>query len=312
MTRLLGFLLLAGCALDQLEGGAGPQESELAASVTACPAGTWCVESSPAGTSRIVGVWAASPDDVFAVGDGGLILRRTNDIWTTMTSGTTSNLLAVWGVSSSDVWACGASQTVLHFNGTAWSKVSSVMPTAATNAVWGSSATDVWFAGDSVVQHWNGSALTPASLSGQLLSISGTSPADVWVTGEGANVRHFDGTSWSPVQLTGLGGTHLAVEAIAPNDVWVSAANPGKETAHWDGTKWTVVTSGKGFFNGMSALGTNDVWGAGLSRRIGHWNGTAWTVEQPLGTTGTLWSVTTVPGHAWLVGDTGLIAHRSL
>jgi hypothetical protein len=63
-------------------------------------------------------------------------------------------------------------------------------------------------------------------------------------------------------------------------------------------------------WNGMSALSSTDIWGAGGSR-TGHWDGTAWTTETPFGSNAILWSVTTRPGNAWVVGSAGLIGHRT-
>lgn len=308
--RWIAFVLLAGCLNQDPREENDQALTEWQGQVTACPAGTWCLETSPApSTTLLHAVWAINPNDVFAVGDSGTILRRTNDVWSAMPSGTTNNLLAVWGTSSSDVWASGAMRTLLHFDGTQWSPVDGA--TTDLNAIWGSSASDVWFVGQGSVLHSSGGSPSGVmSFGGTLLSVFGTSPSDVWVTGERVGVHHFDGSAWSSPS-TGLGSSLLSVLAIAPGDVWVSAVVQGKETAHWDGARWTIVAS-RAFFNGMSAVGPSDVWGVGLNRKIGHWNGTAWTVEQPFGTSGTLWSVTTVPGHAWLVGDNNLIAHRSL
>ncbi|HEX8113386.1 MAG TPA: hypothetical protein VF516_36905 [Kofleriaceae bacterium] len=276
---------------------------------------TWCQETSPT-ANRLHGVWAASASDVFAVGDGGKILRRVNGTWTQMTSPTTNNLRGVWGLSSSDVWASGVAVngvgTVLHFNGTAWSLV----PGATTDleSVWAASSTDVWFAGSTVVLRWNGSAFSnPGNFAGPLLSVSGTSSNDVWVTGENTNVHHWNGSAWTtfmpPVGTTSF----LCVLAVAVNDVWVSDFMPGKETAHWTGgstTKWATAAASAGGWNGMSALASNDIWGAGGSH-AGHWNGSAWSQETPPGTNPILWSVTTRPGNAWVVGDNGLIDHRT-
>lgn len=303
-------LLLVGCVTLDPDDEVAPALSTSQGFVTACPAGTWCVETAPVSSSTLLhGVWAATADDVFAVGDGGTILRRTNDVWSAMASGTTSNLRAVWGSSSTDVWVGGASQTLIHFDGVSWSRVGGA--TADINAAWGSSANDAWFVGGGFVMHASGGQVSSTSFPGTLLSVSGTGPGDVWATGESLNVRRYNGTVWTTT-TTGLGTTHLAVLAISPDDAWASAALPGKEAAHWDGSKWTIVGTGRAVFNFMAALGKNDVWGVGTALRVGHWTGSAWTVEQPFGTVGSLWSVTTVPGHAWLVGDGGLIAHRSL
>lgn len=307
--KYLCVLFLTGCAIADLDPGADPEQSEVVAAVS-CP--TWCQETSPT-TARLHGVWAASADDVFAVGDGGTILRRVNGTWTQMTSPTTHNLRGVSGLSSSDVWASGVAVggvgTVVHFDGTSWSLVSG--PTTDLDAVWAASSTDVWFAGSTAVLRWNGSTFSTAgSFSGPLLSVSGTGPNDVWVTGENTNVHHWNGSTWTTL-FPGVGTTsYLSVLAVAANDDWVSDFIPNKETAHWNGSKWTAVKASTGGWNGMSALSSTDIWGAGGSH-VAHWNGTAWTAETPPGSSPVLWSVTTRPGNAWVVGDNGLIGLRT-
>ena len=49
----------------------------------ACP--NWCTETAPAGTGLLYAVHAVNTGDVFAVGDGGTILRRQNNAWSKMT-----------------------------------------------------------------------------------------------------------------------------------------------------------------------------------------------------------------------------------
>jgi hypothetical protein len=307
--KYLYLVLLTGCATAELDAGADLEASE-AIREFSCP--TWCQETSPT-TARLHGVWAASATDVFAVGDSGTILRRVNGTWTRMTSPTTNNLRGVWGLSSSNVWACGVAAsgvgTVVHFNGTSWSSVSGT--TTDLESVWAASATDVWFTGSGVVLRWNGSKFsTAASFSGPLLSISGTGSSDVWVTGENTNVHHWNGSTWTTL-TPGVGTTSfLSVLAVAANDDWVSDFEPGEETAHWNGSTWTVVAASAGGWNGMSALSSTDIWGTGGSH-VGHWNGTAWSSETPPGTSPVLWSVTTRPGNAWIVGNSGLIGHRT-
>lgn len=303
-------VLLTGCATAELDITAGPEESESVAAVTSCP--TWCQETSPT-TNRLHGIWAASASDVFAVGDNGTIVRRVNGTWTQMTSPTTNHLRGVWGLSSSDVWASGVAVngvgTVLHWDGTAWSLVSGA--TTDLDSVWAASSTDVWFTGSTVVLRWNGSALsTVNSFAGPLLSVSGTGSNDVWVTGENTNAHHWNGSTWTTL-IPGVGTSSLlCVLAVAVNDAWFSDFMPGKETAHWTGSKWTILRASTGGWNGMSALSSTDIWGAGGSH-VGHWDGTAWSAETPPGASPVLWSVTTRPGNAWVVGDSGLIGHRT-
>ena len=313
--RYLPLVLVIGCTQAPgdpgLESAGDPRESMAVAAVTACPVGQWCGEVS--GVSCLLrAVWAVSPDDVFAVGDGGVILRRTNDVWQVMASGTTSKLRGLWAASSSDVWATGLGGTILHFDGAAWSPANApISATLEIDAVWGSSPSDVWFVGQGTVLHWNGESFASTSFAGSLLSVSGTGPSDVWITGENAGVRHFNGATWSLVSTGGGTNSYFAVLALATNDVWLADFASSKETMHWNGARWTPFRTGSGIvFQGLSALGSTDVWGAG-GKNIGRWTGTAWTFDTQFATGTSLWSVTTTAGHAWAVGDAGLVLHRS-
>jgi hypothetical protein len=276
-----------------------------------CAIGTWCTETAPVtGTPLLHAVWAASANDVFAVGDDGTIIHRNSaGTWSVMTSGTTNDLRGVWGSSASDVWAGGISGTILHYNGTAWSSVSGA--TTDVDAVWGTASTNMWFAGQGTVLHWTGSSFTTSTFGGTLLGISGTSASDVWTTGENTNAHHWNGTSWTTLTPGAGTSTYFTVLDVGSNDVWVTDFFPNKESVHYDGTSWTVKKTFSGQFDSLSALGTSDIWGAGASR-IGHWDGTAWTTGQPLGTGVSLWSVTAVATDVWVVGDSAEIAHMPL
>ena len=307
--RYLLLAFLFGCVSPASDATEDPLESEAISEITACPINTWCTETAPVTGTLLHGVWAVSAADVFAVGDGGSILRRTNSAWSVMASGTTKNLRGVWAASSSDVWASGVTGTVLHYNGTAWS-TRTTPTTSDMDAVWGSGPNDVWFAGGGTVLHWNGSAFTTQGFGGTLLSVEGTGPSDVWVTGENTNLHHFNGSSWTTVNPGAGTSTLFAVLALAGNDVWTSDFMPGKETMHWNGSTWTARGTSGSIFNEMSALSSTDIWGAG-GNDVGHWNGTAWTSTQAFGSNAQMWSITTTPGHAWLVGSGALIGHRT-
>jgi hypothetical protein len=98
------------------------------------------------------GVWASSPNDVFAVGidvNGGFIIHYDGRLWSRMVVPPTPNPLAdIWGSSGSDVYAVGDG-TILHYDGTRWTQVSQ----EGGQDVFGFSATDVYVAGNGVVLH---------------------------------------------------------------------------------------------------------------------------------------------------------------
>jgi len=69
------------------------------------------------------GVWGTAPDDVYALGFAGSILRYDGTGWSEMDSGTDETLYSVWGAVSDDVYAVGYAGVVVHYDGTAWETV---------------------------------------------------------------------------------------------------------------------------------------------------------------------------------------------
>ena len=104
-------------------------------------------------TTTLRAGWAsAAGDDVYVVGDGGVILHSTDAgaTWPAAASGTSAALRGVWGSSPSDVYVVGASGTILHSTdgGATW-VAESGNTSSGLNGIWGSSASDVYAVGDS-------------------------------------------------------------------------------------------------------------------------------------------------------------------
>ena len=80
---------------------------------------------------------------------------QAENVWSTMTSGTTNDLRGVWGSSGTDVFAVGESGTILHYDGSGsnWSSMLYGWTDMDFMGVWGSSGTDVF------AVEWNGDIL---------------------------------------------------------------------------------------------------------------------------------------------------------
>jgi hypothetical protein len=97
------------------------------------------------GMKAVADIWAASSNDVWAVGFFGEISRYDGKVWSsvlTLPPGGTFN--SVHGESPTSVWAVG--HEMHHFNGSKWSKVKSPV-SFALQAVWGSTSTGMWAVG---------------------------------------------------------------------------------------------------------------------------------------------------------------------
>lgn len=87
--------------------------------------------TTPARGVIVFGIWAAAPDDVYAVGgaggSNGFVWHHDGRSWTpvTLPEHEGEAVFKVWGTSSSDVWICGFGGLLYRFDGARWSRVPS-------------------------------------------------------------------------------------------------------------------------------------------------------------------------------------------
>ncbi len=89
------------------------------------PAGAvegWVWENPMSDGKALYGVWGdPETDNVFVVGEDGVILHHDGCLWTRMASGVTDVLVDVWGSSPEDVFVVGFNGVILHYDGVSWS-----------------------------------------------------------------------------------------------------------------------------------------------------------------------------------------------
>lgn len=69
----------------------------------------------------LFGIWGAAPDDLWAVGDKGVVVHWDGTGWTQDTQvnfGIT--LRSIWGRAADDLWAVGLEGHVIHYDGATW------------------------------------------------------------------------------------------------------------------------------------------------------------------------------------------------
>ena len=125
----------------------GEQGSVLRADLT----GTWVqLPVTPPTAVTLLGVWAASPTEMWAVGPGGTLLRSNGAqvIAQQLPESCASNvnLYAVWGSGPHDVWIVGDANglghcpSAWHYDGTAWHGIYDLPP--GLSRVWGARSVD--------------------------------------------------------------------------------------------------------------------------------------------------------------------------
>ncbi len=228
------------------------------------------------------------------------------------------NLRRVWATAVNDVWAVGEQGLVRHWDGTAISTVAIPGVNDTFVGVWASGPSDVWVVSDNGAWRWDGqtwaSALTFAKDStdrGQDVAIPiwGSATDDVWIGG--AQPSHWNGSSWESVPVPKASNVMRVFSGRARDDLW--ALQDGPFLSHWDGKAWSdksLSESCNAIWEGPTGL----VWLVGASGRILRVQGAVETVAYAGAQVTSaarvahgLWG--TSDRDLWMVGDSGGAAY---
>lgn len=262
----------------------------------------------------LLAAWGPTRASMWAVGDGGALVRVQNDLWRPLSSRADSRpalLRGIWG-GEGQLWAVGSRATILRSDGARWWRVRSPSDSeAALNAVWGSGSNNLWIVGDGGrVLRWNGQGLsqvTPSPTNKRLLAVWGAGN-EAWIGGEGA-LHRWNGTQWSS-HGDGLSGAIVDIAGRSVNDVWFA----GPTLQRWNGSSVSPVpTPGDRAPRALAVSG--DELFAAFQRVDGRWevhrrSGTEWAtlgeLPRPRATAGAIRKLRVEGGVLWAVGEDGV------
>jgi hypothetical protein len=267
--------LAAGACARGPASGAGPRDA-------GCRKDAGCGDS--VSLNRF---WGSAPDDLWLVGDGGLVLHFDGAAWTRVPSGTTNRLLAMTGRGRGEALAVGEGHTILRLRGTTWTREdppgdAGAGPPAEVEwkDVWMAANGEAWVAGG--VRRYDDELVQSCALGryeqgrwrfdedkdhcDQLEALWGTGPDDVWARG-GETLVHWNGRYLQkhprqapPPRL----GRHGFAGGWRANPYGLAhparPAPPGAKTSPSD----------------FWAFGPDDVW-AVLIGALSHFDGQRWT-----------------------------------
>jgi hypothetical protein len=143
------------------------------------------------------------------VGEHGRITHWDGATFTELPSGTDATLYGVWAAAPNDAWAVGgtpdqptsANDVVLHWDGSSWK--AQAMPVAKHVAffkVWGPGSDDIYVVGEAgVIWHRTGGVFRREGegiATGRLTTVAGCSPTEVYAVG-GRDLLVSNGGGWS-------------------------------------------------------------------------------------------------------------------
>lgn len=296
----------------------GPRLDGAGPAAAFCSAGGWCWENPRPQGNTLRAVWGAAPDAVFAVGDGGTILRHDGKAWSPMSSPTTRALYAVWGASETEVFAVGETGTILRYDGKAWSLMSSPV-SSSLNGVAGRSSSEVYAVGYSgVILRYDGSKWGVMQGAGITLNTLWSDGQSLYAVGTEESVLRLEGAAWKVLHNDPAGQSLRGVWSKG-SDVY-AVGGLGRVLHSGDGGEgWTAIDVGTG-----STL--NTIWGVSAgalyvgdsSGRIHYFDGTAWSkpTTPSVSTLYGVWGsgpddIHAVGAHGALIHNDGLAWYRA-
>lgn len=304
----------------------------------ACGPG-WRVVPNPLG-GTLHGVEAVSFDDVWVVGDNGVIHWDGTE-WRNVPS-PLRNLRDITAADERDLWAVGT-DGIMRWTGTAWA----VYPMPVQGSLYGVDAlgvNNVWAVGTAPGQgllvlrtltlHWNGNSWSevpspnPGNRVNYLYGVDILFTNSAWAVGLGSGsaiarpiIMKWDGNQWSN-QYNTLPNCTLSYDlqdvlVRGEQDVWAvgtCGGQPARSLAlFYNGSTWSELqVPDIGPLYGLSAA--QDIWAVG-ERGIIKGNGNQWFQEYaPRGSLLDVDILTQTPGRAdgWAVGSEGLLRYSHI
>lgn len=187
-------------------------------------------------------MWAAAPNNVFAVGPAGTAARWNGTRWVRISVDLLRDIWSVTGIAGGPTVAVGDGGATFRFDGISF-RQSPFATSENLRGVWAASPDTFLVVGEAgTLLMGDGVAwsLQPSPVNRSMLAIWGTSMRDVFVVGPAGNIVHFDAVAWTE-QASGTTETLSSVSGSAPDDVY--AVGTLGTILHYDGTNWSPMTS---------------------------------------------------------------------
>jgi len=121
---------------------------------------TWTVDTLNTQMNRIQSIWGSSPNNVWAVGPGGLnanerLWHFDGNVWQPYQQVLPISPECIYGINQNDIWIGGSDGKIFHFDGAIWNQVNSISRPDTTGnwigEIWCESANSVYATGTAFV-----------------------------------------------------------------------------------------------------------------------------------------------------------------
>jgi hypothetical protein len=268
-------------------------------------------------------VWASSEHDVFVAENSSKIFHYDGSAWSEMELPAIMRLLDLWGASPDDVYAVGDSPGgMIHYDGSAWSIVD--LSTAAANvnltSISGSSSHDIYAVGYGKVLHFDGTEWSavedipkqPESdwhYDARLFTgVRVNETGEAYLVSEYGDVVHFDGASWRWIRVPTSPCSRFWSSIIAGSGTDVYIANDDPAVLHYDGSEWEEMMGPVEDLEDVWGSSDRDVYAVGSYGTVLHFDGIQWS-QTTIGTCSSLRGVWGVSSNDVFAVGSNVVIH---
>lgn len=258
--------------------------------------------------STLRAIWGPHVRALYAVGDGGVVLRYRpeTDDWGRVRAGG-GTLHAIAGRASDDLWAVGESGTVLRHDGRGWFELPD-MPSHDLYAAWPTADSALWMGASrgAILRLGPGGMQVEAPI-GTLRGVHGDPAGALWAVGENGLVMRGEGGIWRREQQVPqkLGGLNRV--CADRRGAWIVGDAGVVLRCQEDGCQDRSPAGAGVALRGCSAGSPTEIWVVGDRGYAARRAGEVWE-QVGTGTALALHDIgTDAEGVPWAVGEKGVV-----
>jgi photosystem II stability/assembly factor-like uncharacterized protein len=278
----------------------------------------WTVRTGSVATNNLNGCVSYGTDEVWAVGDGGVIVHSADGgaTWATQTSGIAWNIREIDAADASTLYFIGNNRRVRKTinGGTSWAQTTGSPANTTWYGIAVANANTVWVAGTggNLSKTTNGGTGWSAQASGTANIIEDIDCVDTnnaMLVGDAGTIRTTTngGTNWT-TRTSNTTSNLMSVSMANSSVAWaVGVGGVIRYTAD-GGANWQTQASPTAqTLNGVSAIDTTHAWAVSATGQILYRDGTSWSVHTTPAPSALNHVFAWDASNAWAVGATGNI-----